>query len=370
MPSTVARRLLVISHAAAIEANQLVYRALQDLNWQVHLVIPRGWIDGFSGHPFETVLMPALRHCGRRVPVIRPGRQQRHVYLTRPGALVHDVRPCVAFIEEEPFSASAWQWSRVLGRREIPFGVQSDENLERALPLPARIFRRRVMSSAAFVAARSPRAAELISGVHTELVPHAVAQCASAPRPPGGTPFVVGYAGRLVEQKGIRDLIEAVDRLPEVHLLVVGDGELRPEIEAAAERTGRIELLTSVRHARMPDVYARMNVLVLPSRTTSTWAEQFGRVLVEAMSSGIPVVGSSSGEIPWVVTVTGGGVIFPEGDVDALTRAIAELREDPARRKRLAAAGGAAVDKLFSIAAVARTLDRIFTELAAQGRLS
>ncbi len=55
-------------------------------------------------------------------------------------------------------------------------------------------------------------------------------------------------------------------------------------------------------------------MLALPSRTTPTWKEQFGRVIVEALWCGVPVVGSDSGEIPWLIELTGGGLTFPEGE--------------------------------------------------------
>lgn len=354
----------MVSHAAAAEANQHFYVALQDLGWTVHLVIPGRWVDGFDGHPVETTVVSALRPNGTRLPVVLAGRQQRHVYLARVGAIVRNARPAIAFIEEEPFSASAWQWSAALHKAGVPFAVQSDENLSRPLPFLARAFRRAVLARVAFVAARSPRAADLISEVRTELIPHAFVAWDASPPPPREGSFVVGYAGRLVEQKGLRDLLAAVERLGGVRLLVVGDGELRHEVQAAATRTGRIELLTNIRHDMMQTAYARMHVLVLPSRTTATWAEQFGRVLVEALWSGIPVVGSSSGEIPWVVKTTGGGIVFPEGDVDALARALVELRDDPTRCDRFASAGRAAVASLFSVPAVAGTMDRVLTEFA------
>ena len=66
--------------------------------------------------------------------------------------------------------------------------------------------------------------------------------------------------------------------------------------------------------------YAQLDVLVLPSHTTPTWKEQFGRVIVEALWCGVPVVGSDSGEIPWLIGLTGGGLVFPEGDSEALAR--------------------------------------------------
>jgi glycosyltransferase involved in cell wall biosynthesis len=111
----------------------------------------------------------------------------------------------------------------------------------------------------------------------------------------------------------------------------------------------------------MPEAYAEMDVLVLPSRTTRTWAEQFGRVLVEALWCGVPVVGSESGEIPWVVTATGGGRLFPEGDVRQLANVLGELRGDPVQRRALAERGRARVREMFSVDASAEALHRTLT---------
>jgi glycosyltransferase involved in cell wall biosynthesis len=99
-----------------------------------------------------------------------------------------------------------------------------------------------------------------------------------------------------------------------------------------------------------------MDVLVLPSRTTATWEEQFGRVLVEALWCGTPVVGAESGQIPWVVATTGGGRTYPEGDVGALSRILDELAGDPPQRRSMADRGRKVVEEMFSTEAVATTL--------------
>jgi glycosyltransferase involved in cell wall biosynthesis len=109
----------------------------------------------------------------------------------------------------------------------------------------------------------------------------------------------------------------------------------------------------------MPAAYAQMDVLALPSRTTPTWVEQFGRVLVEALWCGVPVVGTASGEIPWVIETTGGGVVVPEGDPGALAAALTALRDDPARRAELARTGRAAVERLFAAPAATDALERL-----------
>jgi glycosyltransferase involved in cell wall biosynthesis len=82
-------------------------------------------------------------------------------------------------------------------------------------------------------------------------------------------------------------------------------------------------------------------------------------VIVEALWCGVPVVGSSSGEIPWLIELTGGGLVFPEGDSDALAERLTELRQTPALGERLAKAGRAAVERLFSVAGATDPLERL-----------
>jgi glycosyltransferase involved in cell wall biosynthesis len=115
----------------------------------------------------------------------------------------------------------------------------------------------------------------------------------------------------------------------------------------------------------MGAAYGRLDVLVLPSRTTPTWAEQFGRVLVEALWCGVPVIGADSGEIPWVINSTGGGLVVPEGDVEALRAAIVRLRDSPALRRELSERGRERVNEHFSVQAVARELDRALLQALA-----
>jgi len=216
-----------------------------------------------------------------------------------------------------------------------------------------------------FFAARSPGGERMLRqwGARAEIgiVPHTLPEWEPPERSRTNDElFTIGFAGRLIEAKGIRDLLAAVRRLDfPFRLLVVGDGPLRGEIEATDLGAGVLELRKGVRSAEMPALYARMDLLVLPSRTTETWAEQFGKVLCEALLCGTPVIGSSSGEIPWVIETTGGGRIFPEGDVDALAEAIAEMDADPAERERLAREGRAGVERHFAPRVAARELDRL-----------
>jgi len=91
---------------------------------------------------------------------------------------------------------------------------------------------------------------------------------------------------------------------------------------------------------------------VLPSETQANWKEQFGRVLIEAMACGTPVVGSNSGEIPQLISSSGGGLVFPERDASAFAAALKRLIADQVLRRSCAEKGRQWAVKNVSLAAV------------------
>lgn len=149
---------------------------------------------------------------------------------------------------------------------------------------------------------------------------------------------IVLYVGRFVPEKGIDDLLVALHLLddsgPPVRLVCVGDGPMKPTLLAHAPR---VRVFSPGGREAVQPFYELADLLVLPSRTTPRWAEQFGRVLIEAMAAGVPTVGSSSGAIPEVIGDP--ALIFPERDPAALARAIDRLRRDPALRMAAGQAG-------------------------------
>ncbi len=357
------RRLLVVSHPAVVSVNQEVYRELIRRGWEVTIIVPSRWRHEFSGREMAPQVLSGMEGALRTAPVALPGRPQRHVYLANCRSLCARVDPDVVFVEAEPFSFAATQWRLALRGQGVPFGVQCAENIDRELPPPVRWLRTRVLRDAAFVATRSESAVELARawGARGEVAfsPHAVPSWESVPAPPGH-PFTVGYAGRLVESKGLFDLLAAMRELrAPVELLLIGNGELRAQLEGQQIPGSTVTVLDGLSHEEMAGGYARLDVLALPSHTTPTWKEQFGRVIVEALWCGVPVVGSDSGEIPWLIGLTGGGLVFPEGDHRGLAAQLARLREDPALAKRLAETGRAAVQRLFSVPAATDAFERL-----------
>jgi glycosyltransferase involved in cell wall biosynthesis len=363
------RRLLVVSHPAVVSVNQEVYRELDRRGWEVTLVVPKRWRHSYSESQVIPKALDGMEGSLRPTPVAFAGSPQRHIYLTRCGSICQRSRPDVAFVEAEPFSLSAAQWMMTFKRQRVPFGVQCYENIDRELPAPVRWSRTRVLANAAFVAARSPTAVALALrwGALGEvgLAPPAVPTWQSVPTPDAARTFTVGYAGRLVESKGVIDLLAAVRKLDApVELLFVGDGELKASLEGQSIPGSSVRVLSGLGHDEMPAGYAQLDVLVLPSHTTATWKEQFGRVIVEALSCGVPVVGSDSGEIPWLIELTGGGLIFAEGDRNALAAQLSRLREDPALRRTLSETGRTAVERLFSVPAATDALGRLLEHAA------
>jgi glycosyltransferase involved in cell wall biosynthesis len=369
------RRLLVISHPAVVNVNQEVYRELARRGWKLEIVVPNRWRHSYSGTDIAPRALPGLEGSLRPTRVVFPGYPQRHLYVTNPRSLCARAHPDVAFVEAEPYSLVATQWSLALHSLGVPFGVQCYENIDRELPPPVRWLRSRVLRRAAFVAARSDSAARLVRawGARGEVgfVPPAVPGWAQAPPAAAQLererPFKVGYAGRLVASKGLIDLLEAVRTLQApVELVLIGNGELREQLEHQPVLGSRVRVLDGLTHEQMASGYAQLDVLVLPSRTTPTWKEQFGRTIVEALWCGVPVVGSDSGEIPWLIELTGGGLVFAEGDRQALAARLTELREHPQLRRELASRGRARVQELFSVPAATDRLERMLLSTVAR----
>jgi glycosyltransferase involved in cell wall biosynthesis len=151
----------------------------------------------------------------------------------------------------------------------------------------------------------------------------------------------IGFVGRLVPEKGVLDLLEAfVPLAHQANLVLIGTGPLGEAVRKRAAEAGiaeQVHCTGFVPYAEIPAYLKALDVLVLPSRTTPHWMEQFGHVLAEAMLADIPVVGSNSGAIPEVIGEA--GLLFPEGDITALRDQLTLLLNHPEERRHWAEAG-------------------------------
>ncbi len=178
--------------------------------------------------------------------------------------------------------------------------------------------------------------------------------------PFGEGSFVVGFAGRIVEEKGWRVLVDALRTLPdELVLAVAGDG---PDLEALEEALpGRVHVAGLLPKSELWGFYAALDCLAVPSLTTPRWKEQLGGTLLDGLATGVPAVASASGGLP--DALGDAGILVPEGDAAALADALRRLRDDAALRDRLAAAGRERFRREFAIPAYA---DKIAAALELQ----
>ncbi len=312
-----------------------------------------------------------------RLPWVGPAQWYLHFYPELAGIL-RTFRPDIIDLWEEPWGLVSAQVCS-LRNRLLPHAkiiAETEQNINKFLPPPFEMFRAYTLRNADFVVGRNAAAVEILrskgyKGPHA-VVPNAVdaelfrpldrAQCREEL---GLTGFVAGYVGRLVEEKGLMDMVNALEQTPaDVNLLFVGNGPYQPALEQRIQERGlaaRVRFLPSRPLEELPQVMNALDAFVLPSHTTARWKEQFGRVLIEAQACQTPVIGSDSGAIPEVIGQA--GMVVPEGSADALAQALIALRDAPERAGELGRIGRRRVEDHYTWAQVAERMRSIYQPL-------
>jgi glycosyltransferase involved in cell wall biosynthesis len=170
---------------------------------------------------------------------------------------------------------------------------------------------------------------------------------------------VVLAVGRLVRRKGFHDLLAAAALLPDIQVLVAGDGPERGALEAQANElglSGRVEFLGERKD--VPDLLEACDVFVLPSRF-----EGHPLAALEAMAAGRPVVATDSGGTREAVLHGETGLLVPPGDAVALAHAITELLHDRVHARCMGEAGRARARREFGAPLMAERVMRLYDEL-------
>jgi len=378
-------RVLVASHTYLRRFNQRKWEAFADLSPRhaALLVVPSGWRDPHFGRVDpELPAHPRVRMRVARAVFRGRGSLSSHVDPRLVLAARH-FRPDVVLVEQEPHSLLALQgrWLARLLPGCPPFtfftwGGPPDRR--RALPL--RTLERGALRAAplAFAGNQAARDQLRASGFRRPVhrIPQVGVDLPDRPelirrqvrRELGIPGVVVGFAGRLIAEKGVLDLADALSALGDLDwtFLAIGPGPMAGALKArfqAANLAGRLCLVSDAGHHRVGALLTALDVLVLPSYTTQNWAEQFGHVLIEAMAAGCPVAGTDSGEIPHVIG--NAGIVVPERDVGQLRAALRRLIEDPGLRAQLATRGRDRVQRHYTHEVVARRLARSLEQVRA-----
>lgn len=342
-------RVGVLSHTYVEPENRKKLEALAARGLEVTLYVPNRWSEGALGKtwdPDESSTQSRVRLVA--LPVRRLAESPAAAWWSLSG-LRKDLRDGaldLLHVEEEPWSFAARGCASLVRRARIPSSIFTWQNLPNHPIAPLRAMARGTLRRYSGWVAGNEAAAALLRNIDEEhpltVLPQLGVELeASAEVRPETEPHLrVGFVGRLVKEKGVADLLDALAIAnTDWALTVVGDGPERPALEQRATNLGisdRIEFTGSIPHDQVARVWPNLDVLVLPSRTTPRWAEQFGHVLLEAMANSVAVVGSDSGAIPKVIG--DGGIVFAEGDVEALSETIEQLGDDAEQLVELQAA--------------------------------
>jgi L-malate glycosyltransferase len=359
------RRVLVISHCYIPPVNRGKLRALAARGLEVTVGVPQRWRESALGRTLEVAWE---RHNGVEVfpiPANRPDRPETVRFASRALlALMRDKRPELIQVEEEPTSRAARQVVGVARHLRMPTVLFTQSNVDLPLTPLASWRRRRTLRRVKGAIAASQAAATLVARLVPELpvavVPQLGVQVPPAPEHAHHEGLAIGYVARLVAEKGLDTLLQALAdaRAVRWHLIVVGDGPDRERLERLASElrlAARVRWAGALPPEQVRQIWPELDVLVLPSRALATWAEPAAHVLAEAMAHEVVVVGTNAGATPEVIG-DAGAVVAPD-DPAALATVVRSLAAPDARRP-LAQAARARVLQLFSDDAVAeRTLE-------------
>jgi glycosyltransferase involved in cell wall biosynthesis len=362
-------KVLTIAHNAVAQSNRRRVDALSRAGVNVTLLTPPWWFE--EG---RKIVVPHLApwRVGRTLFI---GNGTRHLYVTGLLQAIRASKPDVIDLFEEPFSLVALETLllRDLFAPSAAVVFYSAVNVQREWHWPYRAIERFTLRRADGAHAPNHDVPGILRmkgflNKPVSVIPLGVdaerfsdAKPMEFPNMPGPR---IGFVGRLEPVKGIDVLLDAFARLSfSASLIIAGDGSERSRLPRRAD----VHLIPPVSYEDMPAFLKSLDVLVLPSVTIlPLHREQFGRVLIDAMAAGVPVVGSNSGAIPEVIAEA--GLVVPERDPSALAQSIERVLSDGALRDRLVERGRQAAANRFSWTTIAEQTLELFRSALAHRR--
>jgi glycosyltransferase involved in cell wall biosynthesis len=359
-------RVVMLSKACIVGAYQTKLEEIaKHPDIQLTVVVPPFWRDERGVIPLERA------HPNGYALLVAPmrfnGQFHFHYYPTF-SSILQRVRPDIVHIDEEPYNLATFLAMRAARRVNAKTLFFTWQNILRRYPPPFAWMEAHVLRHADYAIAGNVDAIDVLRAKNyrgkASVIPQFGVDAAHfAPAAKNISPiFRIGYAGRLVAEKGIDVLLDAVAKLNgEWKLTLLGSGPHKTNLQTHAHQLGiasRVHFDAPIPSTQMPTFFHSLDVFVLPSRSRANWKEQFGRVLIEAMACEIPAIGSTCGEIPNVIGDA--GLIFPEGEVVALSNHLAQLQNDSARRIEFGKRGRARVLAQFTHAHIAEETVRVY----------
>ncbi len=384
-------RILFVSHAYAIGVNQGKLNAIAEIEGiEVGLLVPNNWQAKEWNRPIP-VERPYKKIRIYAAPVQFTGRGGAHFFNPwQIWQVLSDFKPDLVQVEEEVFSLCAFEMAILTRLRNKPLIVFGWENIDRQLPYLRRLTCQFVLNTASAIIPGNFDGAKIMrSWGYTgtlEVMPQlGVDTNLFAPQLPSADEaklieanereFKIGFLGRLVPEKGVDLILAAVRQLQNkgynCRVVICGSGSSETELRQKAKKLQIAELITwrgAVRHEEAPIELSKFDVLVLPSRSIDSWKEQFGHVLIEAMAMGIPVIGSTCGEIPNVIQCN--DLIFQEEDILGLTKILERMIRDLNWKQKMARHSINMVQKHYSHQRIAERLINLWHIVSQKNKLN
>ncbi len=369
-------RVLRIQHNFVEPTNQKLLDELSNFpELEVHAICPRWGIE--SGN------MRVLRETTRdNLNIAKTVLTKHYVttfYIQKLGEIIRRLKPDIVSCHEEPCSLTAGQVlaSAKMYSPKSKIVFCSAQNIYKNYPPPFGQIEKWMYRSAVagYGCCEGVREVARRKGYEKrfEIFPLGIDPDLFSYRPrdadKSGQPFIVGYAGQLVEEKGLFTLLRAFSGLKgDVRLHLLGCGPAVDGILDEAKKAGvanHLLFIEPVPHSEVHVVMDTFDVLVVPSETTPTWKEQFGRVITEAFSVGVPVIGSDSGSVPEVVGDA--GMIFEEKNHEQLAAHLQRFIDNPELLPALSEKGRRRVEEHYTFETLAKLNRDLFISVMEEG---
>lgn len=382
-------KILMLSKACIVGAYQKKLEEMAALaGVDLTVVVPPSWDDPHGPMRLEKVHTAGYRMIVSNI--VFNGNFHLHFY---PGLrkIIRDVRPDIFHIDEEPYNLATFQAMRLarwIGAHAVAFSWQ---NLYRRYPPPFSWMEQYVLNRLDALLVGNSEAAQVWERKGYSGPIYLIPQFGVDPaiyyrrrrvtkqskasifrrrqsRQPTQPAMVIGYVGRLVEEKGVEILLHAASKLVGPwSMQILGDGPDRKRLEQVAQWLGiapRVTFDQKMPSSHLPHYFSGLDVLVLPSISRPNWKEQFGRVLIEAMACNVITIGARTGAIPEVIGEA--GLTFAEGNVEELQTHLQQLLDDTQYREDLRQKGRQRVTEHYTQAAIARNTVEVYRQILGQ----
>ncbi|MBH47510.1 MAG: glycosyl transferase family 1 [Halobacteriovorax sp.] len=371
-------KILTIGHSYVVAANRtFIHELAKDPRYDITMVAPERMDAALRSIEYE-------EETTSQIKIIKqPVRLTKKIHFFMYRGLDEVIKPgAFDFIHlwEEPYIFSGYQIAKKAKMAGIPYFFVTYQNLNKRYPFPFSYFERYVVKHCKYWVTGAKLVYEtlikrdypvnknkMISlSINDNIFYPAkdAAEKESIKSELGLSGTLICFLGRIVADKGIDILLPALENIKEpFSLLILGAGPDQEKVEQWVSRhrlQDRVKIILA-KHHEVPKYLRACDIVVAPSQTMPNWVEQFGRMLVEAFASEVAVIGSTSGEIPYVIGDA--GLVVNEKDINAWTKAISKLLSDDEFRRDLAAKGRARYLEHFQMSQVSKKYSELYQSM-------